>query len=116
MTAVQIRPAKPTCYSSAMPSTQSVIVQPAGRIAGRVRPPGDKSISHRYAMLAAIADGVSVIEGYSTGADCASTLSCLQGLGVEIASTAGPDGQTVRVTGRGVRGLAAPSGTLDAGN
>jgi 3-phosphoshikimate 1-carboxyvinyltransferase len=99
-----------------MPSTQSVIVQPAARIAGRVRPPGDKSISHRYAMLAAMADGVSVIEGYSTGADCASTLRCLQGLGVEMASTAGPDGRTVRITGRGLRGLTAPSGTLDAGN
>ena len=45
-----------------MPSTQSVIVQPALRVAGRVRPPGDKSISHRYAMLAAIADGSSMIE------------------------------------------------------
>jgi len=111
-----IRPAEPTCYSSAMPSSQSVIVQPAVRVAGRVRPPGDKSISHRYAMLAAIADGASLIEGYSTGADCASTLSCLQGLGVAITTTAGPDGRIVHVTGRGVRGLVAPAGTLDAGN
>jgi 3-phosphoshikimate 1-carboxyvinyltransferase len=45
-----------------MASAQSVIVQPAPRVAGRVRPPGDKSISHRYAMLAAIAEGTSTID------------------------------------------------------
>jgi 3-phosphoshikimate 1-carboxyvinyltransferase len=99
-----------------MASTQSVIVQPAVRVAGRVRPPGDKSISHRYAMLAAIAEGVSIIEGYSTGADCASTLNCLQGLGVGVSSTPGPGGRTVRIDGRGPRGLAAPQRALDAGN
>ena len=46
-----------------MSSTFAVTVQPAARMCGRVRPPGDKSISHRYAMLAAIADGPSVIYG-----------------------------------------------------
>ena len=51
-----------------MSSTFAVTVQPAARMRGRVRPPGDKSISHRYAMLAAIADGPSDIHGYSTGA------------------------------------------------
>src|SRR5678815_1597853 len=99
-----------------MPSTQSVIVQPAPRVSGRVRPPGDKSISHRYAMLAAIAEGVSIIEGYSTGADCASTLGCLQGLGVSITSLEAPQGRNLRITGRGPRGLSAPAGSLDAGN
>jgi 3-phosphoshikimate 1-carboxyvinyltransferase len=100
-----------------MSSTPSVIVQPARRVRGRVRPPGDKSISHRYALLAAIADGVTTIRGYSTGADCASTLSCLRGLGVSIVQDqAGPEGLHVRVAGRGLRGLAAPTETLDAGN
>jgi 5-enolpyruvylshikimate-3-phosphate synthase len=56
-----------------MSSTFAVTVQPAARMCGRVRPPGDKSISHRYAMLASIADGPSVIYGYSTGGDCGST-------------------------------------------
>jgi 3-phosphoshikimate 1-carboxyvinyltransferase len=65
-----------------MSSTFAVTVQPAARMCGRVRPPGDKSISHRYAMLASIADGPSVIYGYSTGGDCASTLLCLRALGV----------------------------------
>ena len=99
-----------------MASAQSVIVQPAPRVAGRVRPPGDKSISHRYAMLAAIADGPSTIDGYSTGADCQSTLNCLRGLGVAITTTPSPEGHQIRIEGRGVRGLKAPGSGLDAGN
>lgn len=69
-------------------------------------------------MLAAIADGSSVLKGYSTGADCASTLRCLRGLGVEIGDI-GRDparGLDLRVSGRGLRGLAAPAAMLDAGN
>ncbi len=100
-----------------MASSQSVIVQPARRVRGEVRPPGDKSISHRYALMASIADGASTIRGYSTGADCASTLGCLRGLGVTItAEGAGPAGIDIRVDGRGLRGLGAPATTLDAGN
>ena len=67
-------------------------------------------------MLAAIADGPSTIHGYSTGADCESTLSCLRGLGVGVTTTPGPFGRQVRIEGRGIRGLTAPAGTLDAGN
>ena len=94
------------------------MVHPATRVHGRVRPPGDKSISHRYALLAAIADGRSIIRGYSTGGDCASTLRCLAGLGVEIQE--GPTdpirGREVHIQGRGIRGLTAPAQVLDAGN
>ena len=99
-------------------STEAVMVQPAQRVRGRVRPPGDKSISHRYAMLAAIADGTSTIHGYSTGDDCVSTLRCLRGLGVQI-DEAGRDpvaGLDIRIAGRGIRGLSAPVNVLDAGN
>jgi 3-phosphoshikimate 1-carboxyvinyltransferase len=100
-----------------MSSSQSVIVHPARCVRGQVRPPGDKSISHRYAMLAAIADGVTTIRGYSTGADCASTLSCLRALGVGVSQTgADSAGLHIRIDGRGFRGLTPPSGTLDAGN
>jgi 3-phosphoshikimate 1-carboxyvinyltransferase len=67
-------------------------------------------------MLAAIADGESMVEGYSTGADCSSTLSCLERLGVTVARSEGPDGRTLRITGRGIRGLHPPVGSLDAGN
>jgi 3-phosphoshikimate 1-carboxyvinyltransferase len=99
-----------------MLATQSVIVLPASAVRGAVRPPGDKSISHRYALLAAIADGGSVIRGYSTGADCASTLACLRGLGVAMTQEGDGAGLRVRIEGRGLRGLNPPSGTLDAGN
>ena len=64
-------------------------MRPARRIAGRVRVPGDKSISHRYALFAALAEGRSVIHGYSPGADCAATLSCLAALGVDDRAAAG---------------------------
>jgi len=101
-----------------MPSSQTVIVHPApGGVQGHVQPPGDKSISHRYAMLASLAQGTSTIRGYSTGGDCASTLACLRGLGVGIARTGqDADGLQLTVTGRGIRGLLAPSDVLDAGN
>ena len=95
-----------------------MLVQPASRVRGHVRPPGDKSISHRYALLAAIADGPSTIRGYSTGGDCASTLGCLRALGVSV-DELGRDpvtGLDIRITGRGIRGLTAPADMLDAGN
>ena len=92
-------------------------VMPARSVRGHVRPPGDKSISHRYAILAALADGRSALRGYSTGADCASTLACLSGLGVQIALI-GRDasGLHLSIEGRGLGGLLAPGETLDAGN
>ena len=100
-----------------MASAQSVVVHPTPRVRGRVRPPGDKSISHRYALFAALAEGISTLRGYSTGADCASTLNCLRALGVAV-DVIGRDaaGLQLRVAGRGLRGFLAPSGGLDAGN
>ena len=82
------------------------------RIAGTVRLPGDKSISHRYAMLAAIAEGQSRIRNYSTGADCQSTLGAVEALGVKVERL---DGEVV-IEGRGLDGLRAPERDLDAGN
>lgn len=79
---------------------------------GSVLLPGDKSISHRYAMLAAIAEGISVIGHFAASRDCHSTLSCLQSLGVELHES----DETVTVQGRGLRGLKAPARMLDAGN
>ena len=60
------------------------IVRPAKNVVGAIRLPGDKSISHRYAMLAGIAEGTTRLENFSTGADCASTLACMQALGAEV--------------------------------
>jgi len=101
-----------------MSATFAVTVQTADRMRGRVRPPGDKSISHRYAMLAAIADGPSTIHGYSTGADCASTLACLRALGVPIEQVRRDiaSGLHLDILGLQVGGLQPPSSTLDAGN
>jgi 3-phosphoshikimate 1-carboxyvinyltransferase len=87
-------------------------VRPARRVSGTVHLPGDKSISHRYALLGALADGETVITRFAPGADCASTLSCLRDLGVAIARDRG----TVRIEGRGLRGLLPPEGPLDCGN
>jgi 3-phosphoshikimate 1-carboxyvinyltransferase len=67
-------------------------------------------------MLAAVADGRSSIRGYSTGADCASTLECLRGLGVDIHPTPSSGGVDVAIVGRGLRGLRSQAGILDAGN
>jgi 3-phosphoshikimate 1-carboxyvinyltransferase len=79
---------------------------------GSVPLPGDKSISHRYAMLAAIAEGTSVIRHFAASRDCHSTLECLQTLGVEVSESRG----AVTIRGRGLRGLRAPQKILDAGN
>ena len=91
-----------------------VTVRPARNIRGTVELPGDKSISHRYGMLAGIAEGPSRLENYSTGADCASTLACMRALGVKWDRKS--DGQNViEVQGTGLS-LAEPSGPLDCGN
>ena len=71
-------------------------IRPCGPLKGAVEMPGDKSISHRYAMLASVAEGESVISNYSSGADCHSTLGCLRTLGVEMKI----DGREVRIQGR----------------
>ena len=97
-----------------MSSHSDVVIRPARGIAGAVALPGDKSISHRYAMLAAIADGVSVLENYSTGKDCASTLGCLAALGCQWRRK--EDGvNTIEVHGRGPA-LRPPETSLDCGN
>ncbi len=74
--------------------------------------PGDKSISHRAAMIAALADGTSSIRNFSSSADCAATLSCLTALGVAIER----DHSGLAITGAGPRGMRAPAGGLDCGN
>jgi len=99
-----------------MPSSAAVIIAPARRVRGRLQVPGDKSISHRYALLAALAEGRSELTNFSPGADCRSTLCCLRQLGVDVKD--GPNGAagSVTVVGRGVGRLSSPSGALDAGN
>jgi 3-phosphoshikimate 1-carboxyvinyltransferase len=92
-------------------STSAVTVAPAKNLTGSLRLPGDKSISHRYAMLGALAEDVTELENFSSGADCASTLACLRALGCQIERQDG----NVRVHGMGPA-LAPPQQELDCGN
>ena len=87
-------------------------ISPGGTIDGVVELPGDKSISHRYALIAALAEGRSEIRNYSTAADCRSTLGCLRRLGVETDFTR----ERLRISGQGLGGLQAPRRSLDAEN
>jgi len=87
-------------------------ILPARSVCGSITLPGDKSISHRYAMIASLAEGPSRISNYSTGADCHSTLKALRALGVAVEK----NGTEVVIHGRGLDGLCEPGGDLDAGN
>jgi len=92
------------------PLSSSVQIRPAKNILGSIRLPGDKSISHRYAMLGAIAQGTTRLGNFSTGADCASTLGCLQQLGCAVRR----EGANVELDGR--EELQKPDASLDCGN
>jgi 3-phosphoshikimate 1-carboxyvinyltransferase len=89
-----------------------VIIRPAKSIQGDIGLPGDKSISHRAAILSALADGETRIENFSTGEDCASTLRCLGQIGVGTKHK----GTSVTIRGVGKTGFRAPSAPLDCGN
>ena len=95
-----------------MTSHETMTVGPVRRVHGRIELPGDKSISHRYALLGALAAGTTRIERYAPGADCASTLACLAALGVHIERR----DSSISLIGRGLGGLQSPAGDLDAGN
>ena len=88
---------------------KSVVISAAQAVHGSVALPGDKSISHRYAMLAGIAEGESKIANFSTGADCQSTLACMAQLGASVTRHDGV------ITVRGAT-LREPGGPLDCGN
>jgi 3-phosphoshikimate 1-carboxyvinyltransferase len=88
------------------------IISAGGTVDGVVELPGDKSISHRYAILAGLAEGTSEISNYAAAADCRSTLECLKRLGVLVDSENG----RVRITGSGLAGLKQPRNTLNAEN
>ncbi len=93
-------------------ATEERLIRPARNIGGSLRLPGDKSISHRYAMLSAFAEGTSRFTNFSTGADCASTLACMEALGATV-NRIGTE--AIEVTG--VAGRVTPSPhPLDCGN
>jgi 3-phosphoshikimate 1-carboxyvinyltransferase len=88
------------------------LIRPARAVSGSLEVPGDKSISHRYAILASLAEGVSEISRFSAAADCQSTLGCFSSLGVKIKA----EKDHVRITGAGLGGLKKSRRALDAGN
>jgi len=87
-------------------------ISPGGSVDGVVELPGDKSISHRYAILGALAEGRTEIQNYASAADCRSTLECVRRLGVQVETK----GRQVAITGNGLNGLQAPRRPLDAEN
>lgn len=89
------------------------IVQPGGRLQGRVRVPGDKSISHRSVMLGALADGVTEVTGLLEGEDVLCTLGAFRAMGVHAE---GPGAGALRIEGVGLHGLKPPPTVLDMGN
>jgi len=95
-----------------MPEEHSVSIKPARNILGSLRVPGDKSISHRYAMLAALAPGRSRFDNFAPGADCASTLGCVRALGCNVERD---EKGTVVIDGLGTQ-LRVPAAPLDCGN
>ena len=84
----------------------------ASHLKGTISVPGDKSISHRAVMFGAISDGMTEITNFLQGADCRSTISCFQNMGISIEQKK----DAILVHGRGLHGLHTPAGTLDAGN
>src|SRR6478736_2777169 len=94
-----------------MNNGSSIVIRPAKNISGSLRLPGDKSISHRYAMLGGIAEGVTRLENFSTGADCASSVACMRALGVQIKQ----QNENLEIEAHGST-LQAATGALDCGN
>jgi len=93
-------------------SAKTMKIKPVRKLEGSIQMPGDKSISHRYAMLGAIAEGETEIHFFASSADCQSTLECLKRLGVKIERRE----NVVTIEGAGLTGLKPPRGVLDAGN
>lgn len=89
------------------------IANPGGSLSGRVRVPGDKSISHRSIMLGSLADGTTEVEGFLEGEDALATLQAFRDMGVVIE---GPTNGRVTIHGVGLHGLKAPAGPLYLGN
>ncbi len=96
-----------------MSKTVDYIVQPGGKLAGRIRVPGDKSISHRSVMLGSLAEGMTYVTGLLEGEDVLSTLGAFRAMGVRAV---GPDHGRLVIHGVGLHGLKAPQQPLDMGN
>ncbi len=88
-------------------------VEPVHRLVGHIAVPGDKSISHRSVLIGALCDGETRIRGFGRSADTEATIGAVRALGIDVDEL---DEDTLRVTGRGLRGLVAPAEPIDCGN
>src|SRR5262249_7070553 len=100
-----------------VPMSRSIRIKGPSRVAGIAPVPGDKSISHRVAMISSIADGPSTITGFATSADCWSTIGCIERLGIDVEKS----GDKLVIHGRGLNGYRSRTdlpqfAKLDAGN
>ena len=91
---------------------KSITLHAGTPLHGELTVPGDKSISHRSVMFGALAEGDTLVRHFLPGADCLSTISCFRRMGIQIEQ----EQDEVRIRGKGLHGLSAPDGTLDAGN
>ena len=91
-----------------------MIMKHFSKLQGEVTVPGDKSISHRSIMLGSLAKGTTEVTGFLQGADCLSSISCFEKMGITIENN--KETNTVRIHGKGLRGLSAPTDILDVGN
>lgn len=89
-----------------------MLIKKARSLKGELLIPGDKSISHRSVMFGALSEGLTEADNFLTGADCLSTISCFRQMGIDIEQS----GTHVKIHGKGLHGLQAPTVTLDAGN
>lgn len=101
-------------YVDAMHNNDLIfLAQPGGRLSGRVRVPGDKSISHRSIMLGSLAEGTTEVQGFLEGEDALATIQAFRDMGVVIE---GPHHGRVTVHGVGLHGLKTPPGPIYLGN
>jgi len=103
-------------YNKLSAKAETRTIKPCPRLEGEVALPGDKSISHRAAILNSLAGGKAEIDNFAPGADCLSTVRCLKALGVRIGRKGGADSPTILVSGTGAGGLKEASNVLDAQN
>ena len=88
-------------------------LDPGGKLTGRIRVPGDKSMSHRSIMLGSIAEGRTTVSGFLEGEDALATLTSFRDMGVQITD---PDAGELTIEGVGLRGLEPPKQVMDVGN
>jgi 3-phosphoshikimate 1-carboxyvinyltransferase len=110
------RSASTTSRNTSVTAATTINVKPPPALEGQITPPGDKSISHRSAILNGVAGGTAEITNFCPGGDCLATIQCLRALGVRIGWTGSGDSLTLFVSGAGEGGLREPANVLNARN